>query len=59
MASQPNIPAKDDAGDFDRFKDFARRILSVPHSEIQKRLEAEKRSKASASHAPLSYKTAR
>lgn len=59
MASQPNIPAKDDVGDFDRFKDFARRILSVPRTEIQKRMEAEKRSKISAFPVPASGKTNR
>lgn len=60
MASAPNVPAKDDAaGDFDHFKAFARQILSIPHSEIQKRMKAEKRTKASASPGPVSDKTAR
>jgi hypothetical protein len=29
----------------DRFKDFTRRILSVPHSEIKEKLDAEKAAK--------------
>jgi len=33
------------SGDFDRFKDFTRRILSVPHSEIKEKLDAEKAAK--------------
>jgi hypothetical protein len=37
--------AKDTTGDFEQFKDFARQILSVPHSEIKATLEAEKRGK--------------
>ncbi len=57
MASQPNIPAKDEAGDFDKFTNFVRQIVSVPHSEIQRRLEEEKRSKTSASPDPASGKT--
>jgi len=48
MASQPNIPAKDDeAGDFAQFTDFMRRLVAVPRSEIQARLEAEKAAKTS------------
>jgi len=53
----PNLPptsAKDEMGDFDpAFIDFTRRILSVPHSEIKAKLDAEREakrtSKASAS----------
>jgi hypothetical protein len=30
--------AKDVTGDFETFKDFARQILSVPHSEIKAQL---------------------
>ena len=59
MANQPDSPAKDVQGDFDQFTEFARRILSVPHSEIQRRLEAERRFKASASPVPVSGKTNR
>jgi hypothetical protein len=32
-------------GDFDKFTNFARQILSVPHSEIKAELDAEKAAK--------------
>jgi hypothetical protein len=37
--------AKDVTGDFEVFKDFARKILSVPHSEIKAQLDAEREAK--------------
>ena len=37
--------AKDVTGDFEEFKDFARQILSVPHSEIKAQLDAEREAK--------------
>lgn len=52
-------PAKDTGSDLEEFSNYVRRILSVPHSEVQRRLEAEKRSKASASLVPVSDKTNR
>jgi len=58
VASQPNIPAKDDAGDFDQFTNFMRKLVSVPRSVIQERLAEEKRSKA-ASRAAVSDMTSR
>ncbi len=63
MKSEPNAnpsdsPAKDVQGDFAQFTDFMRRLVSVPRSEIQSRLEAEKEAKrskkSSASPAPVS-----
>jgi hypothetical protein len=52
----PTSPAKNVEGDFGQFKDFARRILSVPHSKIKAQLDAEKeakrKSKTSASRRP-------
>jgi hypothetical protein len=54
MPSQPNQTAKNVTGDFDKFTDFARRIMAVPRSAIQPTLDAEKAkrtSKASASRA--------
>jgi hypothetical protein len=45
MANLPTASAKNETGDSDRFTDFARRILSVPHSEIKAKLDAEKESK--------------
>jgi hypothetical protein len=56
MPSRPSSPAKNEPGEFDRFTDFMRRLVAVPHSEIKAKLDAEKRikeqkrtSKASAS----------
>jgi hypothetical protein len=40
MADLPTASAKIQTGDFDRFTDFARRIVSVPHSEIKAILDA-------------------
>ena len=54
MPNHPKPSAKNTEGDFDRFKQFARRIMAVPRSAIQPTLDAEKEkrtSKASASRA--------
>jgi hypothetical protein len=55
MPIAPEPSAKIETGDFDRFAEFTRRILSVPHSEIKAKLDAERESKraskASASRA--------
>lgn len=45
MPNLPINPAKNDTGDFDRFTEFTRRILSVPHSEIKAKLDAEREAK--------------
>jgi hypothetical protein len=42
---KPILPVKNEPGDFDKFRDFARQILSVPHSEIKAQLDAEKEAK--------------
>jgi len=45
--------AKDVTGDFDVFKELTRKLMSVPHSELKARLDAEKEEKRiakSASH---------
>jgi hypothetical protein len=57
MPDLPEPSAKIETGVFDpTFTDFARRILSVPHSEIKAKLDAEKEakrtSKRSASRVP-------
>jgi hypothetical protein len=55
MADLPTASAKNQTGDFDRFTDFARRLVAVPHAEIKAKLDAEREakrtSKASASRA--------
>jgi hypothetical protein len=57
MAKAPNQTAKNETGDFAQFTSFMRRLVSVPHSEIQERLKAEK--KPSASRVAASGKKAR
>ncbi len=42
---KPKPSAKNVTGDFDKFSNFARRILSVPHSEIKAQIDAEKAAK--------------
>ncbi|MCU1249380.1 MAG: hypothetical protein JWQ49_2409 [Edaphobacter sp.] len=36
-------------GDFGKFTDLMRKLVSVPHSEMTRRLEAEKKNKGNAS----------
>jgi hypothetical protein len=45
MPNHPKSPAKNPTGDFEQFTNFARQILSVPHSEIQAQMDAEKAAK--------------
>jgi hypothetical protein len=45
MPNQPTASAKNVTGDFERFTEFARRVISVPHSTIKARLDAEKEAK--------------
>ncbi len=39
----PEHPAKNEPGEFDRFTNFMRRLLAVPHSEVKAKLDAEKK----------------
>jgi len=48
MPNQPTSSAKNETGDFERFKDFARRVVRVPHSQIKAQLDAEKEAKRTA-----------
>jgi hypothetical protein len=45
VANLPTTSGKNEMGDFDRFKDFARRVVRVPHSQIKAQLDAEKEAK--------------
>jgi hypothetical protein len=45
LSNTPTASAKNETGDFDKFKDFARQIFSVPHSEIKAELDAEREAK--------------
>jgi hypothetical protein len=59
MSNSPKPSAKNEPGEFDRFKNFMQRLVAVPHSEIKAKLDAEKAAKmqkpkrASASRASL------
>jgi hypothetical protein len=48
MPNLPTTSGKNETGDFDRFKEFARRVVSVPYSTIKARLDAEKEAKRTA-----------
>jgi hypothetical protein len=45
MPNRPKSSAKNIHGDFDKFTNFMRRLVAVPHSEIKAKLDAEKREK--------------
>jgi hypothetical protein len=45
MPNQPTSSAKNVTGDSDSFTSFMRKLVSVPHSEIRAKLDAEKASK--------------
>jgi hypothetical protein len=56
-ARRSDSPAKDVQGDFAQFTNFMMRLVSVPHSEVKKRLDEEKRArktKSSSSRVPAS-----
>lgn len=38
--------AKNETGEFGRFKNFMQRLVAIPHSEIKAQLDAEKAEKA-------------
>jgi len=46
VVHRPKPSAKNETGDFDRFKNFMQRLVAVPHSEIKAKLDAEKKAKA-------------
>jgi len=45
MPTKPRPSAKNVSDDFDKFTDFMRKLVQVPHSEIKARLDAEKKVK--------------
>lgn len=45
MPTKPSNPAKNVSGDFDKFRDLARRVMAVPRSAIQPQLDAERERK--------------
>jgi len=48
----PSHPAKNAEGDFDRFDNLIRRVMTVSKIELQRRIDAEKTAKASVSRVP-------
>jgi hypothetical protein len=48
VAKLPTTSGKNETEEFDRFKDFARRVVRVPHSQIKAQLDAEKEAKRTA-----------
>lgn len=54
MASHPKPSAKNAEGnvEYDRFTNLVDRVLSVPHSVIQKRIEEHRRAAARNPHRP-------
>jgi hypothetical protein len=54
MASHPKPSAKNESGEYATFENALKTVLSVPHSKLKSKLNAEKRKrvkKSSASHA--------
>jgi hypothetical protein len=42
---RPKPSGKNATGEFDKFTNFMKRLVAVPHSEIKAKLDAEKRAK--------------
>jgi len=45
VPQKPSHSAKNVTGDFGNFRNFMRKLVAVPHSEIKAKLDAEKRAK--------------
>jgi hypothetical protein len=43
--TRPTASARNETGEFGRFKNFMTRLMAVPHSEIKAKLDAEKSAK--------------
>ena len=43
MTSHPKPSAKNETGEYENFANALRKVLSVPHSELKAKLDAEKR----------------
>jgi hypothetical protein len=56
---RPKAPATETHGDFDRFSNFVRRLMAVPHSEVKAAMEAEKEAKRTSSSSPDSSASSR
>ncbi len=51
MASHPKPSAKNESGEYATFENALKKVLSVPHSKIKSKLDAEKRKRLKASSA--------
>jgi hypothetical protein len=49
--THPTHPAKNEQGEYGNFETLLKRVVSVPHSEVQARLRSEKKQKAKRSSA--------
>lgn len=45
MPTRLKSSAKNETGDWGKFKSFMQRLVAVPHSEIKAKLDAERRAK--------------
>ncbi len=54
MVDLPTPSAKNETGEYDRFTNFLRRLVAVPHSEIKTQLDKEKKKKQKAKLASAS-----
>ena len=52
MSSHPNPSGKNEQGEYGKFKNFMRRLVAVPHSEIKAKLDAEKKAKKRKANRP-------
>ena len=52
MPNRPNLSAKNEQGEFGKFKSFMKRLVAVPHSEIKAKLDTEKKAKARRARRP-------
>ena len=58
MATSPDPSAKNDSGEFARFKQTMTRLMAVPHAEVKAKLDAEKRAKQKVKRASASRDSA-
>jgi len=50
--NSPEPSAKNDTGEFDRFDNLMRRVVTVSKTELQRRIDAERTAKTSVSRVP-------
>jgi hypothetical protein len=54
MALHPKPSAKNETGEYDRFENALKKVLSVPHSEIKSKIDAEKQARKQQKQRPSS-----